>query len=68
MLIKEWPRRDNDQECQRCASKPDVQRLVDILCGEADKEGDSTDDGKEAVGDVLGKTLTVEVLTGGQFK
>lgn len=62
VLVEERPRRNDDQERESGAAEADVERLIDVLRREADKECYCADDGEEAVGDVFGESLAFEVL------
>jgi hypothetical protein len=41
VLVVERPRRDDDEEGEGGAGKPNVQRQADVLCEVADEEGDN---------------------------
>lgn len=62
VLVEEGPRWDNNEERERCAAETDVHCLVDILRDEAGEEGYDTHDREQAIGDVLGEPLALEVL------
>lgn len=64
MLVVERPRRDDNQECQRRAAQPDVQRLVDVLGAEADEESDRAKEGEDPVREELSEALAFKVLKG----
>lgn len=40
ILVEEWPRRNDDDEGEGGASEADIERQLDVLCGETNKEGD----------------------------
>lgn len=62
LLIVPWPGRHDDQEGQRGAAEADVERVDNVLRGEADEEGDDAGDGEQQVLEEFGEPLALEVL------
>lgn len=65
MLVEERPWRNHREERQARAAQASVERLVDVLSGEADQEGKDARGSEEDGCKELGNTLAFEVLVDG---